>query len=307
MSKAPPDEVVELIIRFTASIPDLPLTISSPRTTTFLALKIQIREHLPTDLSKNRLRLIFSGKVLDDTSPLSTLLKGSKPPPPPPPPKSNKAKGKEPVRENESRSSTPGLSQKIYIHCSIGDELSSADLQDEATLATSTAQKLLSNIQTPDTKTQANKDQNNNSIPHTTAAAATTTTPRPLGFDRLLTTGFTPQDIATLRASFLTTLSHTHTPDTLPHGDALRLLEDRWLDSSANDTQTADGTALDDDEASALDDMFWGNVFGFFWPIGALVWGFREEGVWTRRRQIAVFTGLAVNLVFGFARLSNSR
>jgi hypothetical protein len=302
MSKVPPDEVLDLIIRFTASIPDLPLGISSPRTTTFLALKIQIRGHLPIELSKNRLRLIYAGKVLDDTSPLSIVLKGNKPPPqPPPPPKSSKAKGKEPVRDNDSRSSTPGLSQKIYIHCSIGDELSSTELQDEAALATSTEQKLLSNIQPPDIKTQVIQDPNNSGRPHPT------TTPRPLGFDRLLTTGFTPQDVATLRASFLTTLSHTHTPDTLPHGDALRLLEDRWLDSSANDTQAVDGTALDDDEASALDDMFWGNVFGFFWPIGALVWGFREEGVWTRRRQIAVFTGLAVNLVFGFARLSSSR
>ena len=33
----------------------------------------------------------------------------------------------------------------------------------------------------------------------------------------------------------------------------------------------------------------------------------REEGVWTRRRKIAVFTGLMVNVVFGFARLTGSR
>jgi hypothetical protein len=301
MSGPLPDEVLDLIIRFTASIPDLPLSIASPRTTTCLALKIEIREHLPAEHSAKRLRLIQAGKVLNDTSPLSIFLKGHKPaPPPPPPPKSSKAKGKEPIREDDSRSSTPGLSQKIYIHCSIGDALSAKELEDEAILATSTQQKLLANLEPLSSKTTLNQDT-------TSSTPISTTTPRPLGFDRLLSTGFTPQDIATLRASFLTTLSHTHTPDTLPHGDALRLLEDRWLDSSANDTQTADGTALDDDEASALDDMFWGNVFGFFWPIGALVWGFREEGVWTRRRQIAVFTGLAVNLVFGFARLSSSR
>jgi hypothetical protein len=300
MSKAPPEEVLDLIIRFTASIPDLPLIITSPRTTTFLGLKIQIREHLPADLSGNRLRLIHAGKVLDDTSALSIFLKGHKPPPPPPsPPKSSKSKGKEPIRDDESRFSTPGFSQKTYIHCSIGDALSAQELENEATLARSTEQKLLSTVEPLSPK--STQDSNNGRAP------PSTTTPRPQGFDRLLTTGFTPQDIATLRASFLTTLSHTHTPDTLPHGDALRLLEDRWLDSSANDTQTADGTAIDDDEASALDDMFWGNVFGFFWPIGAIVWGFREEGVWTRRRQIAVFTGLAVNLVFGFARLSSSR
>lgn len=95
----------------------------------------------------------------------------------------------------------------------------------------------------------------------------------------------------------------------MPHGSALLALEDRWLDSSATDNAGAsDGAAggFDDDEGgSALDDMLWGNVMGFFWPIGAIVWGFREEGVWTRRRAIAVFTGVMVNLVFGFARVSS--
>ena len=98
----------------------------------------------------------------------------------------------------------------------------------------------------------------------------------------------------------------------MPHGAALLALEDRWLDSSVGEEGAAGtdgvggGGGFDDDaEGSALDDMLWGNVMGFFWPIGAIVWGFREEGVWTRRRAIAVFTGLMVNLVFGFARISS--
>lgn len=96
----------------------------------------------------------------------------------------------------------------------------------------------------------------------------------------------------------------------MPHGAALVALEDRWLDNSATDSGGAgpgpgDGGFDDDTEGSALDDMLWGNVIGFFWPIGAIVWGFREEGVWTRRRAIAVFTGICVNLVFGFARVSS--
>lgn len=96
----------------------------------------------------------------------------------------------------------------------------------------------------------------------------------------------------------------------MPHGAALLALEDRWLDSSAGEGGGSLGSAgaggFDDDgEGSALDDMLWGNVIGFFWPLGAVVWGFREEGVWTRRRAIAVFTGVMVNLVFGFARISS--
>jgi hypothetical protein len=95
----------------------------------------------------------------------------------------------------------------------------------------------------------------------------------------------------------------------MPHGDTLRRLEERWLDTDTQTAQTigADGATVEDDEGSALDDMFWGNIWGFFWPMGALIWGFREEGVWTRRRKIAVFTGLMINVVFGFARYTTSR
>ncbi|MBE7180461.1 MAG: hypothetical protein INR71_04480, partial [Terriglobus roseus] len=98
---------------------------------------------------------------------------------------------------------------------------------------------------------------------------------------------------------------------------ALLALEDRWLDNDAGGggggggaagggaNGEADGETWGVDDGRALDDFLWGNVMGFFWPLGALVWGFREEGVWTRRRQIAVFTGLLINLVFGFARLTS--
>lgn len=59
-----PEEVLELIIRFTASIPDLTLSVEAPKTTT-LALKLLIRERLPADYASHRLRLIFSGKILE--------------------------------------------------------------------------------------------------------------------------------------------------------------------------------------------------------------------------------------------------
>lgn len=176
-----------------------------------------------------------------------------------------------------------------YIHCSLGDLLSSIDLEEEVKAAEAAEQALLEDLG-----------------PVATAETSTRHDEATLGFDRLLQTGFTAEDIATLRASFLNHLSLTHTPDTMPHGDTLRRLEDRWLDSDAQNAG-ADAEAIDDDESNALDDMFWGNIFGFFWPFGAIVWGFREEGVWTRRRKIAVFTGLMVNVVFGFARMTSSK
>merc|ERR1711881_99265 len=242
--------------------------------------------------TSKRLRLIFSGKILEDTTSLAQSLglkdAAAKAPPPP---RSVKSQGKQPVRDTEPSASSL---QRKYIHCSIGDTLSRSDLEEEARRAEEAKQALLKNL-----GKSGSSDSGSASI---VPPSSQQTEQAPQGFDRLLQTGFSAADVATLRASFLAHLSNTHTPDTMPHGDALRRLEERWLDTDAQTMQTigADGTTVEDDEGTALDDMFWGNIWGFFWPVGALIWGFREEGVWTRRRKIAVFTGLMINLVFGF-------
>jgi hypothetical protein len=57
-------------------------------------------------------------------------------------------------------------------------------------------------------------------------------------------------------------------------------------------------------EDGGMDDMLWGYMTGFFWPLGALVWGFREDGVWSRRRQLAIVMGVLINAIFGFMRWS---
>ena len=141
--------------------------------------------------------------------------------------------------------------------------------------------------------------------------------PQAQGFDRLLSSGFTRDEIASLRATFTQNLSFTHTPDTMPTTAQIRVLEDRWLDSSANDPSAsltggaagAGGAGTDAGwgagfavEEGGLDDMLYGYLTGFFFPLGSLVWGFREEGVWTRRRQVAVVMGVVLNAVFGFMR-----
>lgn len=106
----------------------------------------------------------------------------------------------------------------------------------------------------------------------------------------------------------------------MPSGAGLRALEDRWLDTSAHETAAGDpaatmtitpegengwgaGFGVED---GGLDDMLFGYLTGFFWPLAALVWGTREEGVWTRRRQVAVVMGVALNCAFGFLRWSNT-
>jgi hypothetical protein len=91
-------------------------------------------------------------------------------------------------------------------------------------------------------------------------------------------------------------------------------MEDRWLDSAATDPSPALGPTTEAEagwgagftvEEGGLDDMLLGYLTGFFWPLGALVWGFREEGVWPRRRQLAVVMGVLLNCLFGFLRWSS--
>ena len=218
----------------------------------------------------------------------------------------------------------------IYIHCSIGTIPSDAHQASPHT--TTSLSSTRQSIQPP----------------------ASSSTPQ--GFDRLVASNFTRDDVAALRTQFRSLLSYTHTPDTMPSRAGQRALEERWLDDSApgggyatrrpgarmstvddggddvaldmgysltdgpntgsvtgtgtntgfaNGTQPAQPfTPLNDDDGSH-EDIFLGNVLGFFWPVGALVWGLREEGVWTRRRQVSVLTGLLVNVAFGFLKMTS--
>jgi hypothetical protein len=329
MANAPalPDQIIYLIIRFTASVPDLPLSIYTPRTIATLSLKQLIRQHLPHEHAFARLRLIYAGKVLADTEPLSKSLR--LPPPLPPPPRKgkgredgegsgegSKSKGKQPLRETPTAvygttaDSIPPDARKYYIHCSLGDALSSSELSSEATLAQNIEIALkwqyesASSLQHPISTTENVRRR----------SSTTAEVPAAHGFDRLLSSGFTPAEVASLRSHFTTNLSFTHTPDTMPSPAQIRLLEDRWLDSSANDPSASltptEGAGTGDAgwgagfavEESGLDDMLYGYLTGFFFPLGSLVWGFREEGVWTRRRQVAVVMGVLINAVFGFMR-----
>lgn len=282
---------LDIVVRFSISNPDLILTIASPSQTTGLALKQLIRARLESPAKTSRLRLIYAGKVISDDAPLSKSVTLTSPPPSGADGtnKSSKAKGKLPARDHSAR---------IYIHCSIGDVLSASDLAAEAKAAQEVGDALSSKITPPGPAT--NKGQRDGSTD--------TTTPVPRGFDRLLSAGFTTSEVAALRAQFLAIQAHSHTPDTLPSGMELLALEERWLDSGSSPiggggASDAGGFGLED--TGALEDMLIGDLIGFFWPIGAMFLFMREEGVWSRRRQIAVLSGFLVNIMFGFLRIMN--
>lgn len=300
MSDPPSIAPVDLVIRFTIAIPDVVLTILSPSSITTLSLKQQIRKHLPTEAAASRLRLISAGRVLIDVTALSKSIII-----PPPPPRASthdakndpKGKGKAPLRT----SPPPQPNPRVYVHCSIGDALTTEELAAEASAAEAADAALVAKTLPLDTQF----GQKN-----ATASTSTPSTQAPRGFDRLLTAGFSAAEVATLRTQFLAIQAHTHTPDTMPTGDELRALEDRWLDSDAGGNAAGGAGALDAGggfgaEDGGLEDMLWGNLMGFFWPVAAVCWLMREEGVWTRRRQIAVLSGMLVNLTFGFLRLTN--
>lgn len=196
----------------------------------------------------------------------------------------------------------------------MGDALSITELEAEARAAhisETVLQKQYEPIQPSHRRTSSDAISNEGGSGR---RGSSSTAPAPQGFDRLLASGFTAQEVATLRSQFHTNIAYTHTPDTMPSPAELRAMEDRWLDSAATDPSPALGATADAEagwgagftvEEGGLDDMLLGYLTGFFWPLGAFVWGFREDGVWPRRRQLAVVMGVLLNCLFGFLRWSS--
>lgn len=300
-SSSPPDVLVT--VRFSASIPDMQLEIPSANTTTAAGLKQMIRARLPKELANRRIRLICSGRGLEDATSLTQALRI------PGPESSSTSVADEEGGKGKGKGKAPVPNPPhVYVHCSIGDiSLSSSDLAAEA--AISTTRRARQSQTTATGVSGGAQTENENSV-----------LPAPRGFDRLLSAGFTPAEVSALRSQFLALLSLSRTPDTMPSGAELRELEDRWMDEGSG----AGGATLgglegggraggpfsgeDDSSASsssALDDMLWGAVMGFFWPVGCAMWLRREENVWSWRKGLAVFVGVAVNVGFGAVRILN--
>ncbi|PYH45242.1 DSC3 family protein [Aspergillus saccharolyticus JOP 1030-1] len=321
-NNASSDTPLCVTIRFSASITDLPLDIFSPETTTTAGLKQLIRTRLPPYLSSHRLRLIYAGRGLEDATTLAASLKLS--------PSSARSTPR-PLSEDDCTATAKGKGKapirdqpRLYIHCSIGDiVLSAADLAAEAALASTLRQPqdAQSELEGNDGSSSGSRSRNRESLSQ--QPESMTTTPAPRGFDRLLAAGFTPAEVTALRSQFMAIQAVSRTPDTMPSGSELRELEDRWMDEGSS-AMAAEGAAgagaagggegisfADDDggfgpgSRGAMDDMLWGAVMGFFWPVGCAMWLRREEGVWSWRKGLAVFVGVVVNIAFGAMRIMN--
>lgn len=264
-------------IRFTTSIPDITL-ILDPDTTTALYLKHLVRTEIPPPASLRRLRFIYGGKILLDKAVLSSILKIS-----PPPPQRQNVKGKGRAMEEMRR---------VYINCSIGDELSDEELAAEKDAALA-AQGDKNND--PDGAPQEDEEEEAEACGYTR-----TTTRAPRGFDRLLDTGFTPAEVGQLRLQFLSVRAAMYTPDTMPSPDTLRRMEDEWIDDNGGANGVTSGNTADAEVvAGAVDDLLVGLVIGFIWPLGVMCWAMREEGIWSPRRQTAIWSGFMMAVMFG--------
>lgn len=266
---------LHVVVRFTTSIPDLYLNVEDPNKTTVVSLKYQIRSKLEAPTSRCRLRLIYGGKILQDTSILSSVLKV----PAPPPRDDPKGKGK-----------AVEVQPRVYVNCSIGDPLTEEELDAEASAAL--AHK---GVDSDSSRSSLEKELH--------SAPAVSTTAAPTGFDRLLSAGFTPAEVGQLRLQFLSIRSAAYTPDTMPSPTTMRRLEDEWIDDNGATARGGTSTVETDVAAGAIDDLIWGLVIGFMWPLGAMGWLVREQGVWSARRQTAVWSGFMLSLVFGLMKL----
>ena len=271
---------LHLTIRFSTSIPDIELDVPSPQSTTVLTLKHLLRNRIDT---RCRLRLIYQGRLLADTAALSSVLKA----PPPPPPSDHDLDKRDPKGKGKAKAG--GSPVRIYVNCSIADELSDEDLAAEAAAA-----------KEPPAPDNGAGGTASSGSPHN--QPPTSTRPRPRGFDRLLSSGFTQSEISTLRTQFTSINADRYPPDAPPSPDTLRSLEDAWIDSNAGQQVPRSGHDDADDPsglAHGLDVLIRAMMIGFFFPLGSLTWALRQEGIWGDRWQIFVAAGVVLSVTTG--------
>lgn len=269
-------DVLHITVRFTNSF-DLMIDIPEPNQTSIIALKHAVRLKLDSPLSKHRLRFIYSGKLLRDDEILSEIIRTPIVP--------------QSLIDPQGKGKAIELSPpRVYINCSIGDILTTTELSAEAEAAA---------LSLENPRKRGQKDNEKGRF----APEKSTRTPR--GFDRLLSGGFTAAEVNQLRLQFRSVQQNIHTPDTMPSPNTLLRIEDAWIDD--NSGAGSNGTSFDfgDDSLSggAIDDILWGNLMGFLWPLGCVGFFMRESGVWSGRRKIAIFTGFILNIAFGILKV----
>lgn len=262
----PPLLPLALTIRFSTSLPDIHIDLPNPPTTSVAALKQIIRSRLQPPESQHRLRLIYQGRILPDSTAVSSAIRA-----PPPPPRrddddsdseqsaAGPAKGMSlgttgrNSKDADSKGKGKGKGKqkvpapaRVYVNCSIGDSLAESELADEARIASQPPGTASSTGATQGSRarTQYGAGPAGEGPSSTSRAGGGSGSGRrdePQGFNRLLTAGFTPAEVNALRLQFRSIRAQTYTRDAMPSPDTMRRLEDAWLDGNAFAVSAAAG------------------------------------------------------------------
>lgn len=159
---------------------------------------------------------------------------------------------------------------KIYIHCLVGDEM--------------TEEQLLEEEANGNEQDQSQQPQQN-------------TAPQPVGFDRLLSQGFSQLDILDLRRQFQSIYGSSNLPT-----EDLRNLEERWIDSTVNNEidefQNIGTGAGQDTNFELLIGIIIGSLLGLL-----LLFLLNLEYLQlSKRSKMAIIAGVIVNFSFAVVR-----
>ncbi|KAM3469046.1 hypothetical protein MY5147_007378 [Beauveria neobassiana] len=109
-----------ITVRFSSGLADLAIDVPTPDTTTVLAFKHNLRQRIA---SRSRLRLIYQGRILLDGASLAAVLK--------PLPAAPAAAAAAAPSDSKGKAVDKPRPIRVYLNCSIGDELSTAELDAE--------------------------------------------------------------------------------------------------------------------------------------------------------------------------------
>lgn len=294
MTDTGPPRIVRLVVRFSNSLPDLPLELSE--LAFVVTVKDEIRKTYPS-LETLNLHLIYSGQILSADKTLGELIKRK--------PEQDgrgglsqerksqgwKGKGRatdadlaaqaleDAEREQLLRQQHEQQLETIYLHCAPGGPRANAGTEDKIAAAVRQFEERVR---------RESVGEGANEQPARQAQDEGQTSPSPRGFDRLLSAGLSATEISQLRSEFealhdTTGLSVTEQ----------RALEDAWIDEGAG-SELADGSPRGVHEEMAI-----GLVCGFFFPVLLLV---SAKERWSKRRWAAVAMGVLANLIFGGGR-----
>lgn len=119
------------------------------------------------------------------------------------------------------------------------------------------------------------------------------------GFDRLLSQGFNENEVEDMRRQFIS----LHGAEAAAGETDTRDLEDRWMDSTANEPVIAQGTSTNGSIRTVEWGMLLGVLVGFsFGGLALLLLYLQIGGVFTKRNQMSIFCGVSINFAFSILK-----